>query len=61
MQQKLLQSADIFEAIGYLANPNASMRFDVQVPSGKQEEFENDYRMLTGDVRPDLVQWDILY
>jgi len=43
-----LSTADECEAMGYLCNPETGLRYDVQVPPSKHEEFESDYRQWTG-------------
>lgn len=48
MQQKPLSKNDIYEAFGYLTHPRVAMRYDVQVPYKKREEFESEYKRLTG-------------
>jgi len=49
MQQKPLSKNDIYEAFGYLTHPRVAMRYDVQVPPKKRDEFESDYKRLTGE------------
>lgn len=49
MPRQPLSDAEIYEALGYLAHPYASMYYDVQVPPQKREEFESAYRELTGE------------
>lgn len=41
--------AELYEALGYLAHPYASMHYDVQVPPKKRAEFEAEYQALTGE------------
>ena len=43
-----MEEKEIYEVMGYLSNPLVDMRYDVQVPSLKQAEFESEYKQLTG-------------
>ncbi|MDD9858711.1 MAG: HNH endonuclease [Gammaproteobacteria bacterium] len=49
MPQQHLSDKEVYEALGYLAHPYASMHYDVQVPPKKRDEFESTYRELTGE------------
>ena len=42
-----MEEGEIYEIMGYLSNPHARLRFDVQVPFNKETEFESTYQDLT--------------
>ena len=57
-----MQQHEIYEVAGYLTNPHTDIKYDVQVPPTKREEFELNYRELTAALpcRPGTGGYSVL-